>query len=349
MKGTIPDITFYHGAHVAGAVFRQESPCGKLVLFNYTPETQFSRNWNDVTLTSRGIIFEKDSGSIIARPFPKFFNMEEHAQEDMPEIPNEEFEVYEKLDGSLGIIYWYDFQWNVATRGSFSSEQAIEGEKMLRNMYDVNALDPQFTYLVEIIYPENRIVVDYQGERKLVLLAVIDTASGREESIDNWSSIFPLPRRYNYSNFNQIKSLDWENHEGVVIRFKSGFRMKIKFENYIYLHRIMTETTPKRIFEAWAAEVPISDNLEGIPDEIFNEIEDWETKFSNARDDILIDAYQNWFLPAIDGLNDPKKSDRREFAERAKSSPYPGILFTFLDGKDVTKGVNRLVYQKFFS
>lgn len=333
-----------------GRVCMQESPCNKLILFNYTPETQFNRDWDSITLASRGIIFEKDSGSIIARPFRKFFNMEEHAQEGMESIPNEEFDVYEKLDDSLGIIYWYGFRWNVATRGSFTSEQAMVAEKMLYELYDNNKLDPQFTYLVKIIYPENRIVVNYGDERKLVLLAVVDTASGREDSINNWSHVFPLATHYKFDDFNKIKALDWENSEGFVIRFKSGFRMKIKFDTYVKLHRVLTELTPKRIFEAWSNDVPISQNLEGIPDEIFSEIEEWENKFNRDRGSINFEVY-TWLLGCLSGLSDPKdnRDERKVFASRAIKTPYPSIMFAFLDGKDTRGLICKEVYRKHFN
>jgi len=333
-----------------GKVYMQESPCGNLVLFNYTPETQFSRDWDSITLASRGIIFEKDSGSIIARPFGKFFNMEEHAQEGMEPIPNEDFEVYEKVDGSLGIIYWYNFRWNVATRGSFSSEQAIKAEKMLYDLYNVERLDPQFTYLVEIIYPENRILIDYGDDEALVLLAVVDTASGKEDSIENWTHIgWGTALKYDFKCFNAIKALDWNNSEGFVIRFKNGFRMKIKFDNYVKLHRIMTEMTPKRIFEAWESGIPVSENLEDVPDEIFDEIKEWESKFEKEYGYINLEVYTN-LVYCKNGLEDinSNRETRKLFAERALKTEYHGIMFGMLDGRDVHKAICKEIYKKFF-
>jgi hypothetical protein len=44
---------------------------------------------------------------VIAKPFPKFFNYEEHTAD---EIPNELFDVYEKMDGSLGICFYYEIE-----------------------------------------------------------------------------------------------------------------------------------------------------------------------------------------------------------------------------------------------
>jgi T4 RNA ligase (RNA_lig_T4_1). len=95
------------------------------MVLNYTEEVQFNKRWDSITLASRGLILDT-AGKIIARPLPKFFNMEE-----LPSIPNEPYEVHEKLDGSLGILYWLDGQPAIATRGSFTSWQAEEATKVL--------------------------------------------------------------------------------------------------------------------------------------------------------------------------------------------------------------------------
>lgn len=104
----------------------------ELILFNYTDKCTFEGAWNEYTIKSRGIIFEKSTSKIVARPFPKFFNLGENESTTMDKIPvNEPYEVYEKMDGSLGIVYYYNNKWNVATRGSLNSDQAMEAQRML--------------------------------------------------------------------------------------------------------------------------------------------------------------------------------------------------------------------------
>jgi RNA ligase len=76
-------------------------PKADLYIYNYTQKAQYERLWNDWTLACRGLIMDRDY-NIIARPFKKFFNLGEFENQD---IPNESFEVYEKMDGSLGILY----------------------------------------------------------------------------------------------------------------------------------------------------------------------------------------------------------------------------------------------------
>ncbi len=117
-----------------------------LKIYNYTPKTQYEKLWDDVTLVCRGLVMDGDV--VVAKPFPKFFNMEELSDN---EIPNESFEVFEKMDGSCIICFFYDNKWICATRGSFTSQQAIKANEMLKN-YPVEKLDTKNTYLFEIIY-----------------------------------------------------------------------------------------------------------------------------------------------------------------------------------------------------
>ena len=115
-----------------GSVVMQNHPTLPISIYNYSRECQYKGLWDDITMNCRGLILDIE-GNVIAKPFPKFFNYEEHIAENskLPPIPNETFEVYEKMDGSLGIIFHYEGEWLIATRGSFTSEQAIKGKEML--------------------------------------------------------------------------------------------------------------------------------------------------------------------------------------------------------------------------
>jgi RNA ligase len=94
--------------------------------------------------------------------------------------------VYDKLDGSLGILYFYDDKPYIATRGSFTSEQAERANKIFQKKYSHLHFNKEHTYLFEIIYPENRIVVDYGAKEDLILLAVLDTETGKDLELPDW-------------------------------------------------------------------------------------------------------------------------------------------------------------------
>lgn len=119
-------------------------------ILNYSPKAQSKKFWDEYTLSCRGMVIDVD-GNILARPFQKFKNYEEH---DPSEIDmSQDFDIFEKMDGSLIIIFYYEqrMTWVVATKGSFISEQSIEARKMLdASIYD--KLDKTCTYLFEIIY-----------------------------------------------------------------------------------------------------------------------------------------------------------------------------------------------------
>ena len=92
-------------------------PTFDLYIYNYTKQTEAEHVWNEATETCRGLILDKDM-NIVARPFTKFFNYEELVEQHV-NIPDLPFEVYEKLDGTLGIMYFANSDPYIATRGSF--------------------------------------------------------------------------------------------------------------------------------------------------------------------------------------------------------------------------------------
>ena len=156
-----------------GLLSKQSHPSLPLTIWNYTDKVQYDGVWDDVTLQCRGLITENVTGSVLVRPFNKFFNYEELVGKGF--IPSKGDYVYiqDKMDGSLGILFNYDDEWVMATRGSFTSEQAIKGLEIVKSMYFLDSWLKEYAYLVEIIYPENRIVVDYKGKEKVVFLSVV--------------------------------------------------------------------------------------------------------------------------------------------------------------------------------
>jgi RNA ligase len=252
-----------------GLVIKQDHPSLPLSIYNYSRECQYSKQWDDITLNCRGLILDNE-GNVVAKPFPKFFNYEEHQPE---EIPNESFRVYEKLDGSLGIVFHYENEWHVATRGSFVSEQAIKGSEILKK-YPIDMLAWHKTYLFEIIYPENRIVCNYGDDEKMVLLGTYFKKNGKESQIDIYRDLgFDVVTLHKTrgENWESLKKKISNDNEGYVIRFSKGMRMKIKGEEYVRLHKILTNFSTKDIWELLRNNEPLEPFLERVPDEF----DDW--------------------------------------------------------------------------
>ena len=249
-------------------VVKNDHPTLPISIYNYSRTCQYENKWDEITKSCRGLILDQE-GNVIAKGFDKFFNMEEHNPE---EIPNEPFEVFEKLDGSLGILFWYQGKWMLATKGSFVSEQAIKGREILMK-YNFEPIPKGYTTLVEIIYPENRIVCGYGDEESLVVLSMINNSSGKE--LDYTSLLYisdetrmPVVKKYDaVDDYKTLKSLISKDREGYVIRFRNGFRMKIKGEEYVRLHRILTGFSNVDIWEYLKDGKNIDELLDRVPDE----------------------------------------------------------------------------------
>jgi RNA ligase len=325
-----------------GLLHKQTHPTKDLTIWNYSPKVQYERLWDDITLQCRGLV-TNSKGDIIARPFKKFFNYEEHKPED---IPNENYVVYEKMDGSLGILFNYENEWIMATRGSFTSSQAIKGKEIL-DRHDISAWRKDNTYLFEIIYPENRIVVDYGKEEKLVVLGAIHTETGEEipDSSLFWTqdSGFEVVTTYKTwgEGYDLLKEEISKDKEGYVIRFKNGFRMKIKGEEYKRLHKLLTGVSSRDIWEHLKDNKSLDDIIKDVPDEFYDWVRgtalDLTIRFENVEKD---------YIEIFENLNSRNLS-RKEFALRAKQYRHSNILFNMLDGTNPKQSIWKILYPDY--
>lgn len=308
----------------------QKHPTADLYIYNYTQKAQFDRVWTPETMSCRGLIMDGND-NVIARPFSKFFNLEEAVGQG-ESLPAEAFTVTEKYDGSLGILYWIGDEPYLATRGSFVSEQAIEGNKMLQEHREIfGKLNRKYTYLFEIIYPENRIVVDYGGKRELVLLAVVDTKSGEELDPREFKLGFPCAVFLDgITDYRTLSGMAEANKEGFVIRFVSGKRYKVKFEEYVRLHRLITGVNARRIWDLLRNDQSLDELLERVPDEFFKWVQ--TTKEALERD------YQRWFDVAMRVYSEVMSMEtRKEQAVYLQKYDCRDIVFRMLDGKEYSE------------
>lgn len=250
--------------------YLRKSENDNLVLYTYTEQCTYEKYWNEYTRIARGIILDKNTGDLVAKPFPKFFNLGEIPETSFSNLPKDSYVVSEKVDGSLGIIYRAN-EWKVATKGSFNSEQALKAEEILKK-YDLSKIPSRITLLVEIVYPENRIVVNYKGEEKLVLIGAYDRIEEYEylvlEDLSKATGL-PLRKTYNYSIEEMIelqKTLP-KDQEGFVVRFKNGLRIKIKGEEYCKIHKIISNLSPISFWEVMEnGKIPLS-YIQQVPEE----------------------------------------------------------------------------------
>ena len=326
-----------------GYISRKKHSSKDIHILNYTPKTQYDRVWNETTKACRGLILDSN-GDFVARPFPKFFNFEEVLDEATQLYANaSSVDIYEKMDGSLGVCFFHDGSWEIATRGSFESDQSVRANSMLASKYSsvLKNLNPDYTYLMEIIYPENKIVVNYGNEQSLTLLAVINKNSGVEDvSLD--SAGFPVCVQYNGLNgasLADLGQLNYANKEGFVVRLNNSYRFKIKFEDYKRIHRTVFGLSSKVIWDSlrFKTEIDLSD----VPDETFNWVKgvksDLRTKFEVIESESRRDFESIKHLP------------RKEFAMEALKSKNSRVLFSLLDNKDFSDYIWKIIEPAYYT
>jgi RNA ligase len=115
--------------------------------------------------------------------------------------------------------------------------------------------------------------------------------------------------------------------------------MKIKGDEYVRLHRILTNISNRDIWEYLKDNKPFDELLEKVPDE-FNEwvketVRDLTVRFEN------IDNDYNDIFNSINTIN------RKDFAEKALRYMHSSILFAMYDGKPTHNIIWKIIYPSY--
>lgn len=315
-----------------GLLYSQVHPTLPLTIYNYTDKVQWENLWDDITLMARGLVVD-DLGNIVARPFKKFFNLSEGKT-----VVTNDYEIYTKYDGSLGILFFFDGEWIFASRGSFTSEQAIKGFELLEH-YDLSFLDKNNTYCFEIIFKENRIVVDYGDYEDVILTGVFNTKTGEEQPVNCW--LLPHAKVHKKDVFLEKLHEDIkDNEEGYVVKFSNGERCKIKGAEYLRLHKLMSEMSTTTVWECLKSGDSILTLLKDVPDEYFDAISEYEMYLINKFKEIDNEVWEKY-------LKIGKIGTDKEFAEIIKDYKYKHLLFSLRSGKRIDEQIYKLIKPKY--
>ncbi len=326
----------------------KKHPSLDIFIWNYNKECQYERKWDEYTIQTRGLITDTE-GNIIARPFKKFFNLNETEETKIENLPLEIPLINVKIDGCLGILYFDEEKPCIATRGSFESEQSVWATKYIRKRkFKRQDFKKNYTYLFEIVCSESKIIVDYQGKETLYLLAVINNKTGKEiDYIKEAKRLgFEYPQKID-KNLNEtldyIKNLKGNEDEGVVFKFSNGLRLKIKCEDYLRLHKVIANFSTLSIYECLKNRQNLEGLLKDLPDEFYgwvkNREDEYKTKFKEIETHCLskTEEIKNKF------------GSRKEQAEYISKNnlKFKSIIFAMLNDKDYSEGIWKIIRPKF--
>lgn len=310
---------------------RVDHPDGRTIL-NY--DQYFSPKFDPIVRECRGLVVDRNTMTVVARAFPRFFNLGEVPAEDAV-FDWSTATVSEKVDGSLMLLYHRNGVWQVNTRGSFADGKIDESGRtwdseffkvLSRSDLWWYSLNESYTYCFEFCSPWNQVVA-YHPEPRLYLLSAFNVVDGAEMQVDARHVAEYLqvrsPKVYGFGSGKEVvdflKSEDVPaTFEGFVVRDGSGRRVKVKNARYVALHSLhsngniyLVKTLVPMILAGETAEV------EAYFPELTKRIEDVKARLDAAASEMMT-VWQKA----------QSAESQREFAAVALQSPLSGILFT---------------------
>lgn len=318
-----------------------------LMIANYSDLAQYSNTWNEVTLNCRGLIYNTNTGNILARPWKKFFNL---GDAKTPYIGFDDLvEVTDKADGSLGIFFVYSGEIHVSTRGSFHSKQAEWATRHIQQHVpelNIGAMR-EYTFLGEIITPWNRIICDYGDFSGLVLLGAVEISTGYAIGPNEAAAMLQWPGLTTevmpYKSINDVLAAPHrDNAEGMVIR--AGNKMvKFKYPAYVELHKLISNLSEKSVWSGLEGGKTPEELCKALPDEFHSFVRETSVNLLSAFDSRSLEImrkYDDYTLLSreftlIEDRQNP--NPRKSFAVMVKDDPDKRYMFALLDAKPISK------------
>jgi hypothetical protein len=286
-------------------------------------------NLNENDWNSR-IVGEVD---VIAWPMNRFYNFGDSKAAEIS-WNDPELRVYEKLDGTMIVMYWDALhgRWHAGTRAVPEADLQIHkggmGDPTFSELFwraldstlsddhgmivgdFLNSLNKELTYVFELTGPLNRVVVKYDRLRA-TLLAVRHTSSGDEIQIESLElKSFNRPRAWQLHSAEAVNTFveqaDPAQLEGAVVIDSSFKRIKIKNKAWVLSSRAKDLVTVSRRSALLAIIMNKIDDVLPLVDK------DVHDELISMRDSLVM------YMASIDAnfvkFMDSSKGDRKEFA-----------------------------------
>lgn len=302
-----------------------------LVMFKYT---QIGSDFKlPIVQEARGVILDSaNNWEVVSFPYKKFFN---YGESCASKINWPSAKVYQKLDGSLMVLYYYDGKWQVSSSGVPDASGAIGSNTFKElfwttwNTYEQYKLPDDITksFMFELMTPENQIIVKQQqyslelhGVRCLKTLKEYDPEPIAK--CYQWKCVRSLTFEKLDDVLSASKKLDPYCEEGYVVCDKFFNRIKIKNPDYVLLshtkEHVITDLSILKVIQQ-------------------NEGAEFCATFPEHREtyDRLYHKYGNLNKVITDKWNENLQfaGNAKEFANQIKDLWYKSCLFGLRCGK----------------
>lgn len=279
--------------------------------YNFTRDAFWNNQWNNLTMTARGLFMKNDS--VVCRGYPKFFNIEERPSTGMRSLENKlVFPVflYQKENGFLAMVSHYpdsdkSFIASKSTNeGDFagyilSAIKKVGGDELLDRLGKMSH-EMNVTFIFECIDPVNDPHIIEYDKTEVVLLDVVKNTIDEDKFLP-YDEVCDIAKELSYKLrvkklskvITSLKEfLSWYDEqmskdpmvkdiEGYVITDSTGYRVKFKSRHYRmwkWARRVLERYQNKNDLEKFKGE------LKNAPD-AYKEIYDFIA--SKKQEDIL--------------------------------------------------------------
>lgn len=343
----------------------EKHPTSEMFIYGYhTRKEGIPIIWDAINTHLRGIILDAN-GTVLQRPFKKFFTFKQYitktkvllTEGETLKLPDCDFKIYEKVDGSMAILYWINEKPFLCSQRSFVSPNAVKATDILYSRYShlFHTLRKDVTYVFEVIYPNARVMVSYDNREDLVLLGIIDNETGADLPTGN--NGFPIPadftKEYGHiKDLEELVNLNIANLEGFVLQYDNGLRIKLKFPWFSEAHYLTSKImhNEKLIYESAKRLL----ELVNLPKRKVSNMVIWQTMkeglliseiTKNIKGEFYSYGFETWLGETIDNFNTDFAQVRAKYPEKSVSElwdiikPQHELVF------DIEERKNKAMYS----
>ena len=293
----------------------------------------------------RGLIFDTATGNLISHPYHKFFNAGERDETQVNKINlYEPHVVLEKLDGSMIRPIPTKEGFRLATKAgitdvAMNAEVFVADKPHYSGMIE-SCIQEQLTPIFEWCSRKNRIVVDYP-EDQLILTGIRDLDTG---DYVTYQIMKDFARMWNVPVVKAVDGLavqnidlfvkqvrEWDDGEGVVIRFDDGHMVKVKADDYVLRHKSKDAINQEKNVLQTILDDAVDDLIPLLTPEDAERVKSFQTAFWASVDELaseMADLYNAGNLMYPD-----KKDFAVEFVQKKILSIHAPIMYGIKAGK----------------
>jgi hypothetical protein len=287
--------------------------------------------------------------------FKKFFNWGEKPNicEDATTLAGAK--AISKIDGSLLISSRYKGNLILRTRGTVDARRMENGFELdlLLEKYPAafrnEFIDSEkYTLLYEWVSPLNQIILKYPQPDIYFVGAVSheDYSYVSQDKLNEWGKVFNVqrPKVYTFENITEmVASISaLKDEEGICLYFNDDQDIKkIKSLDYLKKHAFKSNCTYKNLLSLWIEKG--KPEISAFQEQITNDFdfECWQMSVENMQDILkhygLVMSQIKLAADLADSVKGaPRKDAALKILEAFKGTPYSGVAFKYLDGKEIS-------------